>query len=77
MSRQDVSAERDLEEEGQIFASQEVFRHMQKQLDDCIRFHQQILRWVGQQTSCVNASDFRRKVVLFYQTNNSTQIADT
>jgi hypothetical protein len=44
MSRQDVSAERDLEEEGQIFASQEVFRHMQKQLDDCIRFHQQILR---------------------------------
>jgi hypothetical protein len=54
-----------------------VFRHMQKQLDDCIRFHQQILRWVGQQTSCVNASDFRRKVVLFYQTNNSTQIADT
>jgi hypothetical protein len=44
VSRQDVSAETDLEEEGQIFTSQEVFRHMQKQLDDCIRFHQQILR---------------------------------
>jgi hypothetical protein len=46
-SVQDSGAETDSEEEEtQVQTSQEVFRRMQKQLNDCIRHHQQILRYV-------------------------------
>jgi hypothetical protein len=41
---QDSGAETDREEEGQVEASQEVFCRMQKQLNDCIRHHHEILR---------------------------------
>jgi hypothetical protein len=46
-----VTAERDSgtqidqqEEQGQTRASEELFRHMQKQLNNCIRHHQEIKR---------------------------------
>jgi hypothetical protein len=32
------------QEEGHVYASDEVIRHMQKQLNDCIRHHQDILK---------------------------------
>jgi hypothetical protein len=32
------------EGEGQAHSSEELFRHMQKQLNDCIRHHQDIIR---------------------------------
>jgi hypothetical protein len=41
------TAERDCgtqEAQGQARASEELFRHMQKQLNDCIRHHQEIKR---------------------------------
>jgi hypothetical protein len=37
-------AETDQEEEQEVRTSQEMFYHMQKQLNDCVRHHQQILR---------------------------------
>jgi hypothetical protein len=44
---QDSGAETDTEEEEtQAETSQEMFRWMQKQLNDCIRHHQQIIRYV-------------------------------
>jgi hypothetical protein len=42
----DSSAETGQEEERQVHTSQDVFYHMQKQLNDCTRLHQQILRCV-------------------------------
>jgi hypothetical protein len=42
------------QEEGHVYASDEVFHHMQKQLNDCIRHHQQILRCVKHRLSCKN-----------------------
>jgi hypothetical protein len=46
-SEQDSGAETDREEEDtQVHTSQEVFRRMQKQLNSCIRHHQDILRCV-------------------------------
>jgi len=47
-SEQDSGAESDLEEEqgdGQVYTSQEVLRHMQEKLNDCVRHHQDILRY--------------------------------
>jgi glucose-6-phosphate-specific signal transduction histidine kinase len=44
-----VTAERDCgtqETQGQARASEELFRHMQKQLNNCIRHHQEIKRYV-------------------------------
>jgi hypothetical protein len=32
------------DEEGQAHSSEELFRHMKKQLNDCIRHHQEIIR---------------------------------
>jgi hypothetical protein len=44
-SSQDSGAETDREEEeNQVHTSQEVFRRMQDQLNDCIRLHQLIIR---------------------------------
>jgi hypothetical protein len=43
-----VTAERDCgtqEAQGQARASQEIFQHMQKQLNDSIRYHQEIKRY--------------------------------
>ena len=40
----------DKEEEEQTYTPQDVFCGMQKQLDDCIRHHQEILRCVKQET---------------------------
>jgi hypothetical protein len=40
-----VTAERDCGTEGQARASEELFRHMQKQLNNCIRHHQLIKRY--------------------------------
>jgi hypothetical protein len=44
---QDSGAETDTEERREVQTSQEVFRRMQKQLNSCIRHHQQIIRYVG------------------------------
>jgi hypothetical protein len=33
-------------EEGQTHSSEELFHHMQRQLNDCIRHHQEIIRYV-------------------------------
>jgi aminoglycoside phosphotransferase len=41
---QDSGDETDQEEEQQVQTSEELFPHMQKQLNDCIRHHQQIIR---------------------------------
>jgi hypothetical protein len=40
-----VTAERDCGPQGQARASEELFRHMQKQLNNCIRHHQEIKRY--------------------------------
>ncbi|XP_021928008.1 uncharacterized protein LOC110833823 isoform X2 [Zootermopsis nevadensis] len=46
-SEQDRGAETDQEEtQGQVRTSEEVFHHMQKQLNYCIRHHQQIKRYM-------------------------------
>jgi hypothetical protein len=39
-----VTAERDCGTQGHARASEELFRHMQKQLNNCIRHHQEIKR---------------------------------
>jgi hypothetical protein len=39
------SAEAQQEEQGRVHTSQEVFCHMQKLLNDCIRHHQDILQY--------------------------------
>jgi hypothetical protein len=45
-SAQDSGAETDREEEEtQVHASEEMFRRMQEQLNDCIRHHQEIIRY--------------------------------
>jgi hypothetical protein len=44
-SEQDSGAETGREEGGQVQTPQEVFCHMHKQLDDCVRHHQLILRY--------------------------------
>jgi hypothetical protein len=44
-SAHDSGAETDREEETQVHVSQEVFRSMQEQLNDCIRHHQLILEY--------------------------------
>jgi hypothetical protein len=45
-SEQDCGAETDQQEgQGQVRTSEELFSHMQKQLNDCIRHHQQIIRY--------------------------------
>ncbi|XP_033609376.1 uncharacterized protein LOC117282726 [Cryptotermes secundus] len=56
-----VTAERDcgaqadlLEAHGQARASEELFRHMQKQLNNCIRHHQEIKRYVKEMEDTVN-----------------------
>jgi hypothetical protein len=45
-AEQNSGAEADQEEEEEevVYTPQEVFRHMQKQLNDCVRHHQEILR---------------------------------
>jgi ABC-type uncharacterized transport system involved in gliding motility auxiliary subunit len=48
-SQQDCEAETDQQEgqgqgQGQVRTSEELIGHMQKQLNDCIRHHQQIIR---------------------------------
>jgi hypothetical protein len=46
-SEQDCGAETDQQEgqgQGQVHNSEELFDHMQKQLNECIRHHQQIIR---------------------------------
>jgi hypothetical protein len=43
---EDSGAETDREEETQVQASQEVFCRMQEQLNDCIRLHNEILRYL-------------------------------
>jgi hypothetical protein len=44
-SKQDFGDERDQQEgQGEVRTSEELFGHMQKQLNDCIRHHQQIIR---------------------------------
>jgi hypothetical protein len=49
ISDQDSGAETDREEEErQAQTSQEMFRRMQRQLNDCVRHHQQILRYLYQ-----------------------------
>jgi hypothetical protein len=46
-SEQDSGVETDPEvEETQAHTSQEVFRRMQRQLNDCVRHHQQIIRYL-------------------------------
>jgi hypothetical protein len=46
-SEQDCGAETDQQEgQGQVRTSEELFGHMQKQLNDCILHHQQIIRCV-------------------------------
>jgi hypothetical protein len=51
ISEQDSNAETGLEGQGQghgqVHTSQEVFRHMQEKLNDCVRHHQDILRYVN------------------------------
>jgi hypothetical protein len=48
-TEQDSGTETDQEEEGgPVHNSQQIFRHMQKQLNDCVRHHQGILRYVNQ-----------------------------
>jgi hypothetical protein len=42
--QQNSVAETDQEEERQVHTSQQVYCDMQKQLNDCVRHHQQILR---------------------------------
>jgi hypothetical protein len=46
-SKQDCGAETDQQDgqgQGQVRTTEELFGHMQKQLNDCIRHHQQIIR---------------------------------
>ncbi|XP_033609375.1 uncharacterized protein LOC117282725 [Cryptotermes secundus] len=56
-----VTAERDsgtqadlLEAQGQARASEELFRHMQKQLNNCIRHHQEIKRYMDTLENVMN-----------------------
>jgi hypothetical protein len=44
-SEQDSGAESDREEETQVHTSQEMFRRMQRQLNECVRHHQEILTY--------------------------------
>jgi hypothetical protein len=45
-SEQDCGDETDQhEEQGQTHSSEELFSHMQRQLNDCIRHHQEIIWW--------------------------------
>jgi hypothetical protein len=46
-SEQDSGAETDQEEEGKVQTSKEKFCDMQKQLNNCIRHHQEILQLVS------------------------------
>jgi hypothetical protein len=47
-AEQDCGAEIDREKgQGEILTSEELFSHMQKQLNGCIRHHQQIIRCVS------------------------------
>jgi hypothetical protein len=43
---EDSGAETDREEEGQVQTFQEVFCRMQEQLNDCVRLHNEILRYL-------------------------------
>jgi hypothetical protein len=44
-AERDSGADTDQEEEGQVHSCLQPFRHMQEQLNDCVRHHQQILRY--------------------------------
>jgi hypothetical protein len=49
-AERDSGADTDQEEEGQVHSCLQPFRHMQEQLNDCIRHHQQILRYAKSDT---------------------------
>jgi hypothetical protein len=71
-SEQDSNAETDLEEgQGLVNIPQEVFHHMQEQLNDCIRHHQEIMR-------CVKAEiikyEYTKQVVGFHNLYSSPNI---
>ncbi|XP_033607070.1 putative odorant receptor 85e [Cryptotermes secundus] len=51
---QDSGAETDTEEEEQVQTSQEVFCRMQGQLSDCVRFHNEILRYMEEMENTFN-----------------------
>jgi hypothetical protein len=60
-SEQDCGAETDqLEGEGQVRACKKLFGHMQKQLNECIRHHQQIIR-------CVYNEITKSKLILLFR----------
>ncbi|XP_021941235.1 odorant receptor 4-like [Zootermopsis nevadensis] len=58
VAEEDSGAETDQEEEeeeqGLVQTSQRVFLHMQKQLNDCIRHHQQIIRFMNAMEDTLN-----------------------
>jgi hypothetical protein len=65
---QDSGAETDTEEEEtQLHTSQEVFLRMQKQLSDCIRHHQMIIRYAPYFAMIISSSDakLRKRVLKF------------
>jgi hypothetical protein len=55
-SEQDSGAESDQKEE-ELHTSQDVFRHMQEQLNDCIRHHQNTLEYDYYSNIMINKSD--------------------
>ncbi|XP_021941933.1 odorant receptor Or2-like, partial [Zootermopsis nevadensis] len=62
----DSGAETDQEEEGKVNASGEMFQRMQKQLNDCVRHHQQILSYIRvleETTNPVMAGNFLLSLV--------------
>jgi hypothetical protein len=65
---QESSAQSDLHEgQGRVETSQDVFRRMQNQLNDCIRHHQHILRCVTFETSYVNKNHVSYVTVFLWQ----------
>ncbi|XP_021941233.1 odorant receptor 2a-like isoform X2 [Zootermopsis nevadensis] len=53
-TEQDSGAETDQEEEGKVYTTQQMFCHMQKQLNDCIRHHQEILKFMWELEKTMN-----------------------
>jgi hypothetical protein len=72
-SEQDSGTETDREEEEtQVHTSQEVFRRMQKQLNCCIRHHQDILKYVTQEGLLIVLSHYNYKNNLCFSFRYST-----
>jgi hypothetical protein len=65
ISDQDSGSHTGREEEEKVHPPQEMFRRMQRQLNDCVRHHQQILRYVTQDLCLKMSSQYNSKNGVF------------